>query len=189
MVTAQWMSLCSLRDVHYWCHVWMALLEYFQRYSWFCDVNSCINHLWRHQFLSKNFNISGMKKDLSKKKVPFLFTFKRRFKQANNFLLHRHFKQETVGTKHLWNRPYAWLHQIFKIHQEVSFTLNFFSSFGRAYSSHVGILFNCAALGFSSCLNLQVRNSKTRLGGEISQFDVNTHKGYSPLHKLWGDWY
>lgn len=77
------------------------------------------------------------------------------------------------------NRPYVWLCQMFKINHQALFTLIFFLSFACAYCLHVGILYNnCAVLGFSSCKNLQVWNAKTRLGGKIGKFYLNTHKSY-----------
>ena len=102
MVTAQWVSFCVLPDVHYWWQVWMASLKHFQRYSWFCDLSSYLNHWWCHQFLSKTLNIWGIKEDLSKKKMPFLLTLKAFRIGKYNFLLHRHFKNNVLLSS--WRR-------------------------------------------------------------------------------------
>ena len=84
--------LLSFLDGHCWCQVWMASLKYFKRYYQICDLSTYFNQWWRHPFLSKNFNISGIIKNLSKRKVLFLLTLKNLSNKESYFLLHTHFK-------------------------------------------------------------------------------------------------
>ena len=85
----------------------MVSLKYFQRYYQFCDLSSYLNHWWHHQFLSKALNISGIKENLLKKKVPFSYSLWKAFQISKyNFLLHRHFKPDLISlsiiTHKLW---------------------------------------------------------------------------------------
>ena len=51
-------------------------------------------------------------------------------------------------------------------------------NFLRLHSLCVGILFKFTTSGILLCKTSQLNNFKTRLGGEICSFDVNTRKGY-----------
>ena len=63
------------------------------------------NHWWRHQFLNKNLNISGMRSNISKTKTPFFFCSKG---LANKLHLFFYFMSTLTGSD--LNRLSCWTH-------------------------------------------------------------------------------
>ena len=81
---------CALSDVHYWCQVWISLLQYFQRYSQFCDsLQSFAMFVTSSIFLAKTW-ISLEFQNRKHHSSSFWKVFKIR---KRYFLHHRHFKQ------------------------------------------------------------------------------------------------
>ena len=95
MATSQWVSFCILPVVHYWCQVWMTSLKYFPIYSWFCDLYSYLNHLWRHQFFKQKLEYLGNERRSFKKGKCHSYSLLRAFQiSKHKFLLHMHFKSQ-----------------------------------------------------------------------------------------------
>ena len=115
LATSKYASCGAFLSVQRACQIPIVLHHYLQRYSLFCVLTSILAHLMTSSVPNlhntKILNISGRRGDMTKRKIPFFFTFKglsnKPFFQYLNFSFHRHFKkndcQATIFKK--FNKP------------------------------------------------------------------------------------
>ena len=80
IATSKYASCSAFLSVQRACQIPIVLHHYLQRYSLFCVLTSILTHLMTSSVPNlhntKILNISGMRGDMTKRKMPFFFSFK-----------------------------------------------------------------------------------------------------------------
>ena len=105
IATSKYASCGTFFSVQCACQIPIIVLHhYLQRYSLLCVLTPILSHLTTSSVPNlhnaKILTISGTRGDMTKRKMPFFFTFKglsnKPFFQQLNFSFHRHFKESTL---------------------------------------------------------------------------------------------